>query len=42
MSPCVEYNENDDFEEDTTLCLNLINKQEVSDEEDGEEESADD
>ena len=38
MYPRVEYNDNDDFEDDTTLCLNLVNKQEVSDEEDEEEE----
>ena len=34
----IELSDNDDFEDDTTLCLNLINKQEVSDE---EEESGD-
>ena len=42
MCPCVEYNDNDDFEDDTTLCLNLVNKQEVSDEEDEEEEESGD
>ena len=24
MCPNVEYNDNDDFEDDTTLCLNLV------------------
>ena len=37
----IELSDNDDFEDDTTLCLNLINKQEVSDEEDEEKESGD-
>ena len=37
----IELSDNDDLEDDTTRCLNLINKQEVSDEEDEEEESGD-
>ena len=48
MCPCVEYNDSSEFEDDTTLCLRLINKhyfreesdQEVSEEEE-EEESGD-
>ena len=26
MCPCVEYNDLDDFEDDTTLCLKLVNR----------------
>ena len=48
MCPCVEYNDLDEFEDDTNLCLKLVNKhyfreesdEEVS-EEDVEEESGD-
>ena len=38
MCPCVEYNDLDGFEDDTTLCLKLVSKQyfrEESDEKEG-------
>ena len=35
----IELSDNDDFEDDTTLCLNLINKLEVSKEEEESEDS---
>ena len=41
MCPCVETDDLDDVEDDTTLCLKLVNKhyfREGSDEEDEEEE----
>jgi len=50
MRPCVELTDNGDFEDDTTLHLNLVNKhyskeeseEEVSEEEVSEEESEED
>ena len=41
MCPTVEYNDLDDFEDDTTLCLKLVNKHYFREESD-EEVSEDD
>ena len=40
--PCVELTDDDDFEDDTTLYLNLVNKHYLEEESDEEEREADD
>ena len=39
MRPCVELTDNDDFEDDTTLHVNLVNKHYCREESQEEEES---